>query len=763
MRRERPLSRLAPTPVALAAALVLSVPAGALAQATPATPPDASASATDGGQIQRVEVTARRRLESQLEVPASVTAINGARLTATGSTRVEDMISLVPNANMTENPSGTDTYISIRGMRQADRSAEPNFGMYRNGFFAGGHRVNLGTQVDVERVEVVRGPQGGLYGRNAVGGAVNIIYRMPKPGEDLNGYGTLAFENTGTRAEAAVSVPLGESTAFRATAWSVNQRKGDYYNVTLGEEMDRAKDHGLRLSAVSYLSSALSATVTFEVNGADTPGLRAYAPDGIVANPGLPGSLQVVSPVETRRTVQRDTSSRNQIDQQYLAGRLGLELESGTLSLLTSARNYKLRAVQDQDQTALPLTAGPLVLQQVLSRSEDIRQHYVELLWESDAAKTFSWRAGISHFSEDYGVSQGVATRLDTALIPFLGVPDVGVISGTANLPTKGSKYDVSSWSAFIDARYAFNSSVAGTLTVRRTEDTQRLHWVQGIDPSSHPIGQALFAGVVPTLNLDSKNKFTFTAPAAGLEFKLGRDATAYVQYGTGFRPGGYNTTVSNPAFIPYDQESARNIEAGYKQSLLNGRAAVNVSVFRMDQKDLVVQQDDPNDNTFGFTYLANVGKARTTGFELELLAAVAKSWNLGFTVGHLNAYYTQGLINAGTPAEVDVSGRDLQGVRPWTINLRADYKGSLAGWETTAGASVRREIGGYIGDQSDIPLAGATRVDLYAGLKPWPQTQISLFVRNATNEQIETFRFANGASGTTAGRRFGVQLNQRF
>lgn len=744
------------TPVALVAALLLGLPASALAQQQPPGAAGAGAGA-QAQDPQRIEVTARRRLESQLEVPASVSAISGETLRATGATDVEDMIALVPNANMTENPRGFDTYISIRGMRQADVSAEPNFGMYRNGIFAGGHRINLGSQVDVERVEIVRGPQGGLYGRNAVGGAVNVIYRMPKPGEDTSGHVTLGLENKGIRVEGAASVALGEQAALRGAAWSNEQRKGDYYNAALGEEIDRAEDRGLRLSLAGTLGAGLDALLTFEASKADTPALRTYAPRGVANGP------VARSAPETRRTVQQDTASRNDIEQQYLAGRLGWTLGSGTLSLLASVRDYQMAAVQDQDQTALPLTSGPLALKQVLQRQEDIRQRYLELLWESDPAQTLSWRGGVSYFDEDFAIGQTVSTLLETRLLGFLGVPDVGVIGGQANLPQAGSATTVTSWSAFGDLRYAFTPDVAGTVTVRRTVDRQTLRWRQGIDPSSHPIGVLLFSSVVPDFQLDARNTYSFTSPAAGLEFKLADGMHGYVQYGTGYRPGGYNTTVTNPALIAYDQESARNLEAGLKTQFLGGRGALNLSVFRMDQKDLVVQQDDPVDTQFGFSYLDNVGKARTTGFELELMGTLSSAWRMSFSVGHLRARYTEGIVNAGTPDAVDVSGRDLQGVRPWTVNLRADHRGSLAGRELTAGVSVRHETGGAIGNLSDVDLADYTRVDLYAGLRLAPSTQLNLYVRNALDEQIEVFQFANGAVGTSTGRRYGLQLTQRF
>lgn len=747
MRPEHCAITLALTPVALAAVLALGLPASVRAQTA----------AADASAPQRVEVTARRRIESQIDVPASVTAISGEGLKAFGATSVADIVALVPNANVTENPRGFDTYISIRGMRQADVGAEPNFGMYRNGVFAGGHRVNLGSQIDVQRVEIVRGPQGGLYGRDAVGGAINVIYTMPQPGAKGSGYATLGIENVGTRLEGAASMPLGESAAVRGTVWSLNQRKGDYYNITLGEEIDRASDKGLRLSAAVDFGPSANGLITFEASQAESPSLRTYAPNGVTNGP------VARSPVETRETVRRDTSSRNDIDQKYLAGRLNFNLAGGNLSLLASLRDYQLAAIQDQDQTALPLSAGPLALQQVVRRNEDIQQRYVELLWQSDPAKAFSWSAGVSRFTEDFGLTQQFASTLDSSLLGFLGVPNLGVIGGSAGIPSAGSNYGVASWAAFVDLRYQLTRELAATATLRRTVDRLSLHWIQGIDPGSHPVAAALFASVVPTFTLDSRNTYSFTSPSFGLEFKAAKDINVYALYSSGYRPGGYNTSVTNPAYIPYSQESARNLEAGVKMQMLDGRVGLNLSVFRMDQKDLLVQQDDPGDDRFGFTFLSNVGKARTDGLELELLAQLNRQWNLGFSVGYLDARYTSGLINAGTPSAVNVTGRELQGVRPWTINARLDYRSGTGPGAFTAGAVVRRETGGAIGDLSDVPLEGMTRIDLHAGYQLAAQTQLSVFVRNALDRQIDAFRFTNGAVGSNAGRRFGIQLTQRF
>ena len=761
MKTRLPFNRLCLTPIATAVCL-LSPIQSAFAQAT--TPPASVAAANDGSTLGTVQVTARRRLETQFDVPAAMTAISGADLQAAGITDIQGIIGMVPNANMTENPKGFDTYISIRGMRQADVGAEANFGMYRNGIYAGGHRVNLGSQVDVSRFEIVRGPQGGLYGRDAVGGAANIIYAMPTPGDERRGYATISLENMGrTRFEGAITTPINDNVATRTTVWAINQTGGEYYNTTLNEQIDANSDKGLRFSAAANVSPAVSLLGTFEYQKASGPSLRAYAPNGI-ANGGIGPFPAVISPSETPGTIQRDTPNRNDIEQVYAAGKMTYIASTGTLTLMASARDYKLAGIQDQDMTALALSAGPLVLKQMLNRKEAIRQYYAEALWESPQDRPLTWRSGISYFKETFGIDQAFATTLDSGKIGFIGIPNLGVIGGAAGIPNPGSSNGVNSISAFADLRYELNKQLAMTATLRYSQDKESLNWSQGIDASSHPVASMLFSGVVPTFTLNQENTYSFLSPSVGMEYKFNPDTNMYAIYSTGYRPGGYNTSVTNAAFIPYGQESAENFEAGVKMRLLDGRAGLNFTVFRMNQKDLTVQQDDPTDTKFGFSYLSNAGSATTNGFELESMARLSKSLGASFSVGYLDAKYTQGTINAGTVGAFDVTGRELSGVRPWTLNAKLDFKQQVSGSTEFFGAiGVRREIGGAIGDHSEIPMEALTKIDLNAGLNFSKKTQLTAFIHNSTYQQVTLFRFTNGAVGTNIGRRFGIQLTHQY
>lgn len=754
-------NRLGLTPIAAAVCMLCPIQS-VFAQST--TAPSGVAATADESTLGTVQVTARRRVETQFDVPAAMTAISGADLKAAGITDIQGIIGMVPNANMTENPNGFDTYISIRGMRQADVGAEANFGMYRNGIYAGGHRVNLGSQVDVERFEIVRGPQGGLYGRDAVGGAANIIYAMPSPGDERKGYTTISVENMGrTRFEGAITSPVNDNLAIRTTVWGINQTGGEYYNTTLKEQIDANSDKGLRFSAAASVSPAVNLLGTFEYQKASGPSLRAYAPNGI-ANGGIGPFPAVTSPSETPSTIQRDTRDRNENEQFYVAGKMTYAAPGGTLTLLASARDYKLSGIQDKDMTALSLSSGPLVLQQILNRKEAIQQNYAEALWESPQNQPLTWRSGLSYFKESFGIDQAFASTFDSGQIGFIGIPNLGVIGGSAGIPYPGSSSGVNSVSAFGDLRYELDKQLAVTATLRYTQDKESLNWSQGINASSHPVASLLFSSVVPTFTLNQENTYSFLSPSVGMEYKFNPDTNLYAIYSTGYRPGGYNTSVTNAAYIPYGQESAENFEAGVKMRFMEGRAGLNFTVFRMNQKDLTVQQDDPTDTTFGFSYLSNVGSARTTGFELESMARLSKSVGASFSVGYLDAAYTQGIINAGTANAFDVTGRELSGVRPWTINAKLNFKRPVSDSTEFFGAiGVRREIGGSIGDHSEISLESLTKIDLNAGLNFSKETQLTAFIQNATDQQVTLFRFSNGAVGTNVGRRLGIQLTHQF
>ena len=735
-----------------------------------AAPPPAPTGARDSSKarssdtLDEIVVTAQRRHQSEFDVPLSVSAISGQSLQAAAITSIKSIVRMVPNANVTENPQGYDTYISIRGITQSDANAEANFGAYRNGVFTGGHLVNLGPQIDVERVEVLRGPQGGLYGRDAVGGTINVIYAMPKPGDGTSGYVSASYGNKQrTQVDGAITLPINDRIATRTTAWYIDQGQGDYYNITLHNYVDRRKDEGLRFSLAAKISDPLSFLGTVEYQKNNDPGLRTYAPNGVKNGPF------VTSPAETPTTVQRDTDSRLASTQLFASGRFRYELPGGSLSLQSAYRDYRIDLALDQDHTALPPTAGPLVLRQVGAWSNSIKQYLVDAYWQSDATGPLTSQAGVSYLHEDYAVGQIYTSSLDTAFLGGFGVPNLGVITGAAGIPNLGSAITTHSFAGFVDLGYALTKSLTITGVVRYTQDDESLGWSQGIiqsatsPPYALPIVLGLFSSQVPTFALTAHDTYRYTSPSVNLQYKLDPHVNLYALYSTGFRPGGYNTTVTSPTEIPYGQETAKNYEAGFKSRWLDGRAALNVSVFRMDQNDLTIQQTDLL-STLNFTYLANVGRARTDGYEIEAMIRPIRSLTASLSLGHLSSKYTRGLVNAGTPQQVDLTGRPLSGVRPWTMNAQLEYDTPISSTVRFTGlVSARRESGGAIGNNSDYPLQALTLLDLGASFTFARNTEVTIYDHNATNNVIPLFVYATGDVGTNIGRRFGLRVTEKF
>ena len=219
----------------------------------------------DGILLEGVEVTASRRTQQIQDVPNSISAIGLDTIKDSRIQSLKDTMELVPNASVEQSSVGDNQVVVIRGVGSAPvRISESAFGLYRNGAYFGGARTNIGTLVDLKRIEILRGPQGGLYGRNAVAGTVNLIYATPT--DSLEGsvsgmYGS--FKRT--EFEGVLNVPVvKDKFAIRVVGWHLNQDEGEHYNAYLNEYIDKNKDTGGRLSARWTLTPDLKVNWSFE-------------------------------------------------------------------------------------------------------------------------------------------------------------------------------------------------------------------------------------------------------------------------------------------------------------------------------------------------------------------------------------------------------------------------------------------------------------------------------------------------------------------
>src|SRR5205814_2541426 len=187
---------------------------------------------------------------------------------------------------------------------------------------------------------------------------------------------------------------------------------------------------------------------------------------------------------------------------------------------------------------------------------------------------------------------------------------------------------------------------------------------------------------------------FSNVAPMVIIKYQFNHNVNLYATYATGFRAGGFNTTSTSPALLPYGQEDAENFEVGAKTLWAGGRVGLNLALFYMTQSHLVLAQTDPTaPPQFNFTYLSNIGDARTYGVEFESFARITNWLTGAFSVGYLDPRFT-----AGSSFGRSVAGQLIPFTRRWTINTHLDVDYPVSdGWRLVGNANWRAERGGTL------------------------------------------------------------------
>ena len=380
----------------------------------------AGAALADDAGVETVTVTAERRSEPLFDVPATITAISGQDLKDMGYTDMKSVVQMVPNAVLPDDPENFETYINIRGVHQADINAEPNFGLYRNGMFAGGERANLGAQIDIDRIEVLSGPQSGLYGRDAVGGVVNVIYKTAQLG-DMNGYALASYGRwQRSQLEGAVNLPVTDNFAVRLTGWWINQNEGQLYNDYLHEYIDFDRDLGGRISGLWQPLNNLSITWLGEFQDKHGPSFEGFIPKTFGAAFGVNCCGLLTQPPQTMTTIMNDTPSTEHWQQLFVSQDVNYDTKSwaGTVELMSAYRDYHLALQEDWDHTAIAPAAGPMVTQQIQYRNEGMHNFYSELIWKSpDDRALLAWLSGADYFSKSFRFTRIFAGSIDFNLL----------------------------------------------------------------------------------------------------------------------------------------------------------------------------------------------------------------------------------------------------------------------------------------------------------------------------------------------------------
>lgn len=640
------------------------------AQRQPAAAPDESL------QIAEVIVTARRRAESLQDVPISVSALDASRIVELQAENIAGLQNAVPNLYI-DRGDGANTVIFIRGIGQNDSLAfaDAGVGVYVDDVFIARSQAAFLDLFDVERVEVLRGPQGTLYGRNTIGGAVKFVSAEPSEQFGFNveaGGGNFGYQSL----KARLGGPLGSDDLRGKIAVAAIQRDGYAINDVDGADDGDTKSVAWR-AALAYTPgdhTRISLTFDGKRDRPDTSRspVRETSVTGFADPVGAPLSPTTFAPATNPYRVDVNANDMSDMSAWGVTLKAGVDLsDAWSIESITSYRDMDFDLALDTDGTPLPIL-DILVLQDQNQFSQELRATY-------DAHSGLTAVAGLYYFNDDDLTFSGV----DNGSLSVFGFPVTAFGLATSSLADTHQKTE--SMAAFADASYDLMPQLTLSAGVRYTyeEKESRRRFENFFDPAISVVENTppFLSGVgVPGNTLTGKAHFDAITPRLSISYRASDDAMLYASASRGFKSGGFDGRgTTNFGFQAFDPETVWGYEVGLKSTWADGRIVANAALFYNDYQDLQVTSfgADPVSGTF-VSLFTNAAKARTEGAELELTARAAAGLTLNAAVGYLDAKYEEFNTLVGGVA-TDVSDRGLVNAPEWSGSVGVTYEHRLA------------------------------------------------------------------------------------
>lgn len=727
--------------IAFTASAVALVAAAGLA--TPAAAQSAQDEAVNLGEV---IVTAQRREQSLQEVPIAVTAFGAETLERTNATGIQDVAGKVPGVTLTQFNIG-EPQIFIRGVGTTSDSAasDPSIGVSIDEVSIGRSGGSSLGFLDIERVEVLRGPQGTLYGRNASGGAMNIYTKRPR--FENSGQVTLragSFEERGL--EAYLNGQMGENTAGRvAFRWNTND--GYAKNIDTGGRLEGGDQFGLRaqmlhtsgpwtfLAGVDYSQDEMQGHARIPVTASSTP-----APFVALIN-SIRGNMSI------RESFSSADNYQNRVNW-GLTGRI--EFEGNDHFDIVSLTSYRSNDYEWRDNLGgIPFPAFPLSVDN--SAEEIASQFSQELRIASKAGSTVSWVAGLYYFEEDVDRTESYLVRTALPIAP----PSFGGDT-VFDQYAKNTSYAV-----FGQANIPFANIWELTIGARWTHDEREVHQVAIDRDPVLPVGIPLGPMGAP-YNVKAETSFEEPTWKLALSVEPIDNVHLYASYDRGYKAGAYSSGAQTglQAQTPLKSEILDNYEIGAKSTLFNGRLRLNGAAFKLDYSDLQVYE------LAGLVLVTSNAEAEVNGFEIETALAVNRNITIGGSYTSLDAKYTSDAAAFG--ATLPYKGNTLPRSPESQFTLYADGQWDAFGGTLTARADYQWTDDFYF-DPSNAAEVLVPAYGLVSAFASWESTnglKVSVYGKNLGDEEYRQHVIKNaniGFSVFAPPRSWGIAVSKSF
>lgn len=714
---------------ALVAAVAVTTGAGSvLAQS--ASPP---AEEQETEATNEIVVTALRRDQRLQDAPVAVTAIAGDALERLGSSKMEDVALLVPG--MTFTVANGSVLTAIRGIAPDATTpvVDPSLAQHVDGVYQP-RTYNMALQLaDVESVEVLRGPQGTLYGRNATAGVIN--YALRGPTDEIEASITTAVGNYDRfMVKGAISGPIAEGIGFRI-AGLLDQRSGYGRNPTLGLDVDDENVKGIR----GVLRLEPASDLTIDVSGSiSTNDFRnqfySFTTIGGANCVGPIEPLCLIPPQE--RVSLADVLPRTQTRQATATAVISYEPADGVrIKSISGYIDSTYDSVYDSEGSAAPLTIAFLDLQS--------RQYTQELSLNLQPVDWVDAVIGAFYLDEHFETEGPL--DFPNGLRPITTAP----IRQSLALDQ-----DTVSKAIFGDATFNLTDSLRLLTGIRYTRDKKRGRQLNS------------FGGVV-NCTATPEVEYSSTTGKIGAQYEWSSNVMTYVTYQTGFKAGGFNYAACNDAFEP---EKVKSYEAGFKSTLLDGDLTFNVTAYRYDYRDLQVTVLVPP----AAILVENAAQVRGEGLEIESVARPTRDLRFDLAVSLLDARYRNfETIDQMTRELVNLDGETITRAPKYTISLGAEYSFvPIADYSLTARGEVYHSDKIFytpFHEPISSQLEPFTILNAYLTLRPdHDEFRVMAFVRNLTDETYRTggfnsTTFRSGRGSYNAPRTYGLEVGYNF
>jgi len=682
--------------------------------------------------MEEITVTAQKRAQSLQDVPISVQAITESTIRELGATILTDLEASAPSLQTGGVVGSSNQQMGIRGIVDYSRNTgvDARMGIYIDGVYQGRSYTSDQPLLGLERVEILRGPQGTLFGKNTVSGAISLVTKTPT--EEFEGEVQAELGNFDYRKAAAyVSGGLSDSM-FGFLSFSYDESDGYYYNTTLEQDTgsyDRWSTRGkLRFVPSDKLEIIL-------------------AGDAAQSNSNTPLYVNATLPPYTS---QQNFEAEDEVNFWGGALTVNYDLDSGyTLTSISAYREADYKTRYDDDITPFAIQSTEF--------DEDSDQFSQELRLVSPRNDRYDWVAGLYYFDSDMSTARRAIFGedlfgLSPALAPL--APYASALQGAVTIP---NTVNVDSWAAYIHGNYRFSDQWELTAGLRYTDESKDIDWRQQNFPADPATAAALqaatglpltqspgvfFGGINydPIISSRSENDWS---PTIGLNWFVGTDTMVFGKYASGFKSGGWNADFMTDglASFEYEDESVDSWEFGIKSTMLDGTLRINATAFMMEFTDFQVFQFLDSSRGTTNLQLTNAGKATSQGVELEANWLPTDRLEFAFNVTALDATYDV-FVNPD-PNRPDFTGNNLPYAPDWKTYFSAQYLQPLGEHGSLRFFADYSWVDDQYSDPSNAPsysLIGA-RVSWIPASEQW---ELALWGRNLADEEYNRVNNTN-------------------